>query len=64
MVYRVTKDVLLQGLEEWQNLEAILNVCEDTNTWPAEYTEETDLMIPAWATENTESLDEFAMEED
>ena len=64
VVYRVTKDVIAQGLEEWQNLEAMLKVCEDTNRWPAEYEDETDLMIPAWATENTESLDEFAMEEE
>lgn len=63
VVYRVTKDVIVQGLEEWQNLEAILNVCEDTNKWPAEYEDETDLQIPAWATESTENLDEFAMEE-
>lgn len=64
VVYRVTPSVIAQGLEEWQNLEAILNICEDTNRWPAEYEDETDLMIPAWATENTESLDEFAMEEE
>lgn len=64
VVYRVTKDVITQGLEEWQNLERTLDECEKTNRWPAEYEDETDLMLPAWVGENTESLDEFAMEED
>ena len=64
VVYRVTKDVIVQGLEEWQNLERQIEVCEDANRWPAEYEDETDLLIPSWATENTESLDEFAMEEE
>ena len=64
VVYRVTKDVIVQGLEEWQNLERQIEVCEDANRWPAEYEDETDLLIPSWATENTESLDEFAVEED
>ncbi len=64
VVYRVTKDVIVQGLEEWQNLERTLDECEKTNHWPAAYEDETDLMLPAWVGQDTETLDEFAMEEE
>jgi hypothetical protein len=64
VVYRVTKDVIIQGLEEWQTLERTLDECEKTNHWPAAYEDETDLMLPAWVGQDTETLDEFAMEEE
>ena len=38
----------------------ILRECEETNTWPAQYTEETDLMIPAFALTEQSDLTEFA----
>ena len=63
-VYRVTKDVIVQGLEEWQELERTLTECEKNDDWPPAEQEETDLLLPAWATENADSdLSEFAMEE-
>ena len=63
-VYRLTKDVIVQGLEEWQMLEARLAECEKTNNWPAAEEEETDLILPAWASEKADQdLSEFAMEE-
>ena len=58
--YRVTKDVILQGFEEMDELLKILRECEETDTWPAQYTEETDLMIPAWALTEQSDLTEFA----
>jgi hypothetical protein len=48
-VYRVTRDVLLQGLEELDNLIARLDDCEKANSWPGEYEVETDLLLPTWA---------------
>lgn len=48
-VYRVTEDVLLQGIEELDNLVAKLDECEKSGEWPGEYAEETDLLLPSWS---------------
>lgn len=48
-VYRVTKDVILQGLEEKDALIAKLDECEALNQWPPEQECETDLILPSWA---------------
>lgn len=48
-VYRMTKDVILQGVEELDILVAKLDECEAKNYWPAEYAEESDLLLPTWA---------------
>lgn len=48
-VYRVTKDVIMQGLEEKDNLVAKLDECEASNQWPPEQECETDLILPAWS---------------
>jgi hypothetical protein len=61
-VYRVTKDVILQGQDELIDLLRTLAECEATNNWSAAYQEETDLMIPAWALTEQDSLAEFAEE--
>ena len=55
VVYRITKDVLTQGLEEWQELEKKLVECEDSNLWPAEYETETDLPLPQWLGEEADA---------
>ncbi len=57
--YRVTKDVILQGLEELADLLDTLRECEKTDTWPPANEQETDLMIPAWALAEETSLEEF-----
>ena len=49
-VYRLTTDVILQGLEELGFLVEKLDECEKTGLWPAEQNEETDLILPSWAT--------------
>jgi len=49
-VYRLTKDVLLQGIEELDLLVEKLDACEKSGVWPAEQDEETDLILPSWAT--------------
>ena len=59
-VYRVTKDVILQGYEELDELLRKLDECEKLNAWPAEYVEESDLLLPAWAATEQDSLEEFA----
>jgi hypothetical protein len=59
-VYRVTKDVLIQGMEELQQLEQTLRQCEETDIWPAREEEETDLQLPTWATTQTD--EDFALE--
>jgi PDDEXK-like domain of unknown function (DUF3799) len=48
-LYRVPKDVILQGLEEKDNLIAKLDECEASNQWPPEQDCETDLILPAWS---------------
>ena len=64
-VYRVTKDVILQGLEELDALVKKLDECEKLNQWPPEMETESDLILPAWAVTTEESsLDEFAEIED
>ena len=64
-VYRITKDVLLQGLEEMDVLVRTLTECERKNHWPAEMEEESDLILPTWATDKAEEdLSEFAIEEE
>ncbi len=63
-VYRVTTDVILQGMEELAELVSRVDECEKTDTWPAEYAEETDLQIPAWALTEQDSLEEFAEPEE
>lgn len=53
-VYRVTRDVLLQGREELMNLVSRLDDCEKDNKWPAENEAESDLLLPAWAMDSNE----------
>ena len=54
-VYRLTNDIILQGVEECDLLVEKLDECEKTGLWPAEQDEETDLILPSWAT-----ADEYA----
>lgn len=49
-VYRLTNDIILQGVEECDLLVEKLDACEKTGLWPAEQDEETDLILPSWAT--------------
>jgi hypothetical protein len=61
-VYRITPDVLLQGLEELAELLQQLRECEKTDTWPPANQEESDLILPSWAVAQTDDLAEFAEE--
>jgi hypothetical protein len=64
-VFRITSDVLLQGLEELDTLIRRVDECEQLDAWPAEHEEETDLMLPAWVAQgNEQNLDEFALAEE
>lgn len=58
--YRITKDVILQGLQELDELLATLRGCEDADFWPAAHDEETDLLLPAWLGMEQNDLMEFA----
>ena len=60
-VYRITSDVILQGLEELDVLLKMLDECEKSGTWPAEEEEETDLLLPTWAT-STEQREDLEIE--
>lgn len=60
-VYRITPDVRLQGLEELDALLKVYAECEKSGIWPAEMEEESDLLLPSWAT-STETNDDLAME--
>ena len=61
-VYRVTKDVILQGLEELDTLLKLLAECEETNTWPPAQEDEADLVLPTWATVQPDTEFELDME--
>jgi len=50
-VYRLTHDVIMQGIEDLDILVAKLDECEKVGKWPAEFDQETDLLLPSWATE-------------
>ena len=56
VVYRVSRDVIMQGIEELDQLVARLDECEMSGCWPPEYEGETDLILPAW----TNSFDEVS----
>jgi len=60
-VYRLTSDVILQGLEEADELMRVLTNCERDNYWPPELETETDLTLPTWAT--TEQDADFEADE-
>lgn len=55
-VYRITKDVLTQGLVDWQTLLSRLQQCERTGIWPPEQEEETDLVLPNYAYTSEDEL--------
>ena len=57
-VYRVTRDVILQGLDELDHLVGKIEDCEKSGKWPAEHTEESDLILPAWASESDFTTEE------
>jgi hypothetical protein len=61
-VYRLTKDVLIQGQEELDVLLRRLRECEETDTWPAEMEEESDLQLPTWATPTDDTSEAYAVE--
>lgn len=48
-VYRIPKDVILQGMEELDALVAKLEECEKSGNWPGEYEQESELSLPAWS---------------
>lgn len=62
-VYRATPDVLLLGGEEVMSLVRRLDECEKTDVWPCEVEQEEDLILPAYAMNEAEGLEEFAAEE-
>lgn len=61
-VYRVTSDIVLQGLEELDVLMKRLRECEETNNWPAEMEDESDLQLPTWATPTDDTSEAYAVE--
>jgi hypothetical protein len=61
-VYRATPDVLTLGGDEVTSLVRILNQCEKTDTWPCEVEQEEDLILPAYAMNEAEGLEDFANE--
>jgi hypothetical protein len=61
-VYNITSDILLQGLEELDALQKTLTMCEETNTWPPSQPEESDLVMPNWATVDSDTEFELDME--
>jgi hypothetical protein len=48
-VYRVTTDVILQGLEDLGALLTKLAACEESGCWPAAEPEEIELSLPSYA---------------
>jgi PDDEXK-like domain of unknown function (DUF3799) len=62
-VYRATPDVLTLGGEIVTSLVRRLNECEKTDVWPCEVETEEDLILPAYAMNEAEGLDDFAAKE-
>lgn len=59
-VYRATPDVLTLGGEIVTSLVRRLDECEETDVWPCEVEQEEDLILPAYAMNEAEGLEEFA----
>lgn len=59
-VYRATPDVLTLGGDEVTSLVRRLDECEKTDVWPCEVEQEEDLILPAYAMNEAEGLEEFA----
>jgi hypothetical protein len=62
-VYRATPDVLLLGGEIVASLVRRLDECEKADVWPCEVEQEEDLILPQYAMNEAEGLEEFAAEE-
>ena len=60
VVFNVSRDTLLLGLEELENLIYRIEECEQSGKWPALETDEVELTLPAWAC--MESDTDFAIE--
>lgn len=59
-VYRATPDVLTLGGEIVNSLMARLKECERLDVWPGEVEQEEDLILPAYAMNEAEGLEDFA----
>ena len=59
-VYRATPDVLTLGGDEVTSLVHRLDACEKSDVWPCEVETEEDLVLPAYAMNEAEGLEEFA----
>jgi hypothetical protein len=59
-VYRATPDVLTLGGDEVTSLVHRLDQCEKSDVWPCEVDTEEDLILPAYAMNEAEGLEEFA----
>jgi exodeoxyribonuclease VIII len=62
-VYRATPDVILLGGDEVTSMVHRLDTCEKSDTWPCEVEQEEDLILPAYAMNEAEGLEDFALEE-
>lgn len=59
-VYRATPDVLTLGGDEVTSLVKRLDYCEKTDVWPPEVETEEDLVLPAYAMNEAEGLEDYA----
>ena len=63
-VYRITSDVLLQGLEDMDVLIRRLEECERTGLWPAAEPEELELTLPGYAFKEADDLSDLGLVEE
>lgn len=59
-VYRAPPDVLTSGGDEVTSLVKRLDACEKADVWPCEVEQEEDLILPAYAMNEAEGLEDFA----
>jgi exodeoxyribonuclease VIII len=59
-VYRATPDVLTLGGDEVTSLVHRLDACEKSDVWPCEVETEEDLILPAYAMNEAEGIEDFA----
>lgn len=61
IVYRIPDDVLLQGEEEFLQLMATLDRCEQEKAWPGPATEEQVLTLPSWVYQAEDDITELGL---
>lgn len=61
-VYNIPADIINQGRDEYLEMLALLQGCQQKNEWPGPVTEEQDLTLPSWVYESSDDLTDLGLE--